>query len=66
MTKSRPPAKQRWSESIRLQNNDQIIVTYGGKSANLIQLTELSYFALLERKLDWGRGYKNRNSCYDS
>lgn len=53
-------------ESIRLQNNDQIIVTYGGKSANLIQLTELSYFALLRRKLDWGRGYKNRNSCYDS
>ncbi|NLG18735.1 MAG: NAD(+)/NADH kinase [Fibrobacter sp.] len=53
-------------ESMRLQYNDQIIISQGGVSTNLIQLTELSYFALLRRKLDWGRGYKNRNSCNDS
>lgn len=53
-------------ESMRLQYNDQIIISQGGVSTNLIQLTELSYFALLRRKLGWGQGYKNRNSCNDS
>ena len=49
-------------ESIKLQCGDQIIINYGGVRTNLIQLTERSYFALLRRKLDWGRGYKQRDT----
>ena len=49
-------------ESIRLQYGDQIVISYGGVRTNLIQLAETSYFDLLRRKLDWGRGYKQRNS----
>jgi NAD+ kinase len=47
-------------ESIQLQSGDEILVSYGGARTNLIQLAETSYFALLRRKLDWGRGYKQR------
>jgi NAD+ kinase len=46
-------------ESINLQTDDHIIINYGGVRTNLIQLTETSYFGLLRKKLDWGRGYKN-------
>jgi NAD+ kinase len=48
-------------ESMRLQNGDQIVISYGGIRTNLIQLTERSYFALLRRKLGWGQGYKQRS-----
>jgi NAD+ kinase len=48
-------------ESVRLQSGDHITVSYGGTAGNLIQLAEHSYFSLLRRKLDWGRGYKQRN-----
>lgn len=51
-------------ESIQLQSNDQVVISYGGSRTNLIQLAERSYFASLRRKLDWGRGYKQRNSVY--
>ncbi len=45
-------------ESVRLQSEDQIVVSYGGTRANLIQLTDVSYFELLRRKLNWGKGWK--------
>lgn len=45
-------------DSINLRNGDHITVSYGGIATNLIQLTERSYFALLRRKLNWGRQYK--------
>ncbi|MBN1307760.1 MAG: NAD(+)/NADH kinase [Chitinispirillaceae bacterium] len=47
-------------ESVRLQSDDRIIVSYGGVAGNLMQLAEQSYFSLLRRKLAWGRGYKQR------
>ncbi|MBN1578822.1 MAG: NAD(+)/NADH kinase [Chitinispirillaceae bacterium] len=52
-------------ESVRLQSDDRIIVSCGGVAGNLIQLAEQSYFSLLRRKLDWGRGYKQRKSAHD-
>lgn len=51
-------------ESVRLQSGDRITVSYGGTSGNLIQLAEHSYFSLLRRKLDWGRGYKQRTNSH--
>lgn len=45
-------------ESVRLQSGDQIVVSYGGTRANLIQLTDVSYFELLRKKLSWGKGWK--------
>jgi len=53
-------------ESEKLQIGDSIEITYGGIRTNLIQLAERSYFELLRRKLDWGRGYKQRNNKHDS
>jgi NAD+ kinase len=41
-------------ESIRLRQGDEIIVSYDGKQANLIQLAERPYFELLRTKLHWG------------
>lgn len=48
-------------ESIKLQTNDEVHISYGGIATNLIQLAEKSYFSLLRQKLDWGKGYKHRN-----
>lgn len=45
-------------ESMKLQNNDEVIVTYGGEQTNLIQLSSRSYFDLLRIKLEWGKSYK--------
>lgn len=45
-------------ESVRLQSGDHIVVSYGGTRANLIQLTDVSYFELLRKKLSWGKGWK--------
>lgn len=45
-------------ESVRLQSGDQVVVSYGGARTNLIQLTDVSYFGLLRRKLNWGKGWK--------
>jgi NAD+ kinase len=45
-------------ESVRLQSGDQIVVNYGGARTNLIQLTDVSYFEMLRRKLSWGKGWK--------
>ena len=45
-------------DSINLHYGDEITVSYGGIQKNLIQLTEKSYFSLLQRKLGWGQGYK--------
>lgn len=45
-------------ESVCLQSGDQIVISYGGIRTNLIQLTETSYFSLLRRKLNWGKGLK--------
>jgi hypothetical protein len=43
---------------IKLQSGDEIMVSYGGASTNLIQLAEQSYFSLLRNKLAWGKGSK--------
>ncbi|KMQ50887.1 NAD kinase [Chitinispirillum alkaliphilum] len=48
-------------ESVTLQNGDEITVSYGGDTTNLIQLAEQSCFSLLRKKLGWGQGYKQRN-----
>jgi NAD+ kinase len=53
-------------ESIRLQSNDQVTVSYGGVDGNLIQLAEHSYFSLLRHKLDWGHVYKQRDGHHAS
>jgi NAD+ kinase len=45
-------------DSIKLQSGDEIMVSYGGTSTNLIQLAEQSYFSLLRNKLAWGKGSK--------
>jgi len=45
-------------ESVRLQSGDQIVVNYGVVRTNLIQLTDVSYFEMLRRKLSWGKGWK--------
>ncbi len=45
-------------ESVRLQNGDQVVINYGGARTNLIQLTDVSYFEQLRRKLNWGKGWK--------
>ncbi|MBN2188363.1 MAG: NAD(+)/NADH kinase [Chitinispirillaceae bacterium] len=45
-------------ESLKLQSGDEVTVSYGGASTNLIQLAEQSYFSLLRSKLDWGKGSK--------
>lgn len=44
--------------SIMLEPNDEIIVSFQGKSANLIQLSEKSYFDTLREKLNWGHQHK--------
>jgi NAD+ kinase len=45
-------------ESLKLQSNDEVIITYAGQQINLIQLSSRSYFELLRIKLDWGTNYK--------
>ena len=45
-------------ESVKLQSDDEVIVTYGGEQTNVIQLSSRSYFELLRIKLDWGKNYK--------
>lgn len=47
-------------ESVRLQSGDKVVISYGGAACNLIQLAERSYFSLLRKKLEWGRGLKQR------
>ena len=45
-------------ENMKLQNNDEVVVTYGGEQTNLIQLSSRSFFDLLRIKLEWGKSYK--------
>ena len=45
-------------ESMKLQSNDEVIITYAGDKTNLIQLSSRSYFDLLRIKLEWGKSYK--------
>jgi NAD kinase len=45
-------------DSVKLQSNDEITISYGGVGTNLIQLAEQSYFSLLRTKLSWGKGTK--------
>jgi len=47
-------------ESVRLESEDKVVISYGGTACNLIQLAEHSYFSLLRKKLEWGRGLKHR------
>ncbi len=53
-------------QSVKLQSEDEILVSYGGIRTNLIQLAERSYFSLLRSKLGWGQGYKKRSEKDDS
>jgi NAD+ kinase len=48
-------------ESVKLQSGDEVTISYGGASTNLIQLAEQSYFSLLRNKLAWGKGSKRRS-----
>jgi NAD+ kinase len=45
-------------ESMKLQSDDEVMITYGGDQTNLIQLSSRSYFDLLRIKLEWGKSYK--------
>jgi NAD+ kinase len=45
-------------ETMQLQCNDEVTVTFGGDQTNLIQLSSRSYFDLLRVKLEWGKSYK--------
>lgn len=45
-------------DCIKLRNGDEILVTYQGGKANLIQFSESTYFKSLRRKLNWGQDYK--------
>jgi NAD+ kinase len=45
-------------DSLKLQSGDEVTVSCGGASTNLIQLAEQSYLSLLRSKLDWGKGSK--------
>lgn len=45
-------------DSIKLKNDDEIVISYQGDKANLIQCAENSYFTSLRKKLSWGRDYK--------
>lgn len=45
-------------DSVKLKNNDEIIINYPGDKANLIQCAENSYFSSLRKKLNWGQDYK--------
>jgi len=45
-------------DSLKLQNGDEVTISYGGVSTNLIQLAGQSYFSLLRTKLAWGKGSK--------
>jgi len=45
-------------DSLKLQGGDEITISYGGASTNLIQLAKQSYFSLLRTKLAWGKGSK--------
>jgi NAD+ kinase len=45
-------------DSLKLQVGDEVTISYGGASTNLIQLAEQSYFSLLRSKLAWGKGSK--------
>jgi NAD+ kinase len=50
-------------DSVRLQSGDEITVSYGGASTNLIQLAGQTYFSLLRNKLAWGKGSKRRGGA---
>ncbi len=41
-------------EDFELATNDIITISYQGKSANLIQFSEKSYFSTLRQKMNWG------------
>ncbi len=45
-------------DSVKLKNNDEIVINYPGDKANLIQCAENSYFSSLRKKLNWGQDYK--------
>lgn len=45
-------------ETVRLKERDEIIISYKGDKASLIQLPESSYFKSLRTKLNWGKDYK--------
>jgi NAD+ kinase len=47
-------------DSVKIHGGDEIIVSYGGASTNLIQLAGQSYFSLLRTKLAWGKGKGER------
>jgi NAD+ kinase len=48
-------------DSVKLQGNDEIIITCGGVGTDLIQLAEQSYFSLLRNKLSWGTVSKRKS-----
>ena len=45
-------------DCVKLRNGDEITISYQGDKANLIQLSESTYFKSLRRKLNWGQDYK--------
>jgi len=49
-------------QSFTLQCGDEILISYSDIKTNMVQLGQKSYFDLLRQKLEWGRGYKQRDS----
>ena len=45
--------------SLKLHNNDEIVISYNGDTTHFIQFSEFSYFKSLRKKLKWGQDIKN-------
>jgi NAD kinase len=45
-------------ESLLLEPDDEVVIEFLGKSANLIQFSQHSYFDTLRQKLNWGNHTK--------
>ncbi|MGM0443149.1 MAG: NAD(+)/NADH kinase [Fibrobacterota bacterium] len=48
-------------ESLNLQAGDRIRISYNGRSANLVQFSQHSYFYTLKNKLKWSNSNKKGN-----
>ena len=53
-------------DTVRLAGNDEIIVSRSHVRAAIMQVSPLTCFDLLRRKLDWGRNYKQRDAGPDA
>jgi NAD+ kinase len=53
-------------DTVRLAGKDEIIVSRSNERAAIMQVSPLTCFDLLRRKLNWGRNYKQRDAGPDA